>query len=132
MKLVKAMFPDSKIAEGFACGRTKATAIVKFALAPALNAQVIEACQSSPFTILCDGGNDQSDRKYFAVMVRYWDESARQAVVGFLAMLVCNVATAAALFDAMSAELESRSISWGNVIGYGSDTSHGWSPETLF
>ena len=38
-KLCKAIFPDSKIAEGFACGRTKATSIfiVKFALAPALS-----------------------------------------------------------------------------------------------
>ena len=35
-KLCKVMFADSKIAEGFSCGRTKATAIVKYALAPAL------------------------------------------------------------------------------------------------
>ena len=46
-KLCKVMFPDSKIALGFASGRTKTTAIVKYALAPALNAQVIEECQSS-------------------------------------------------------------------------------------
>ena len=44
IKLCKAMFPDCKIAEGFACGRTKATSIVKFALAPALNAAVIQSC----------------------------------------------------------------------------------------
>ena len=48
-KLCKVMFPDSKVAEGFSCGRTKTTAIVKFALAPALNADVIKKCQTSPF-----------------------------------------------------------------------------------
>ena len=57
------MFLDSKIAEGFACGATKTQAIIKNALAPALSEDVIEACASSPFTILCNGGNDQDVRK---------------------------------------------------------------------
>ena len=57
-KLCKVMFPDSKIASEYSSGRTKTTAIVKHALAPALNLQVVEQCKSSPFTILCDGGND--------------------------------------------------------------------------
>lgn len=120
-KLCKKMFPDSKIA-GFACGRTKTTAIVKCALAPALNAEVIAECQKSPFTILCDGGNDMIEKKYFAIMVRYWSQSARQAVTRFLCMPVCNIATAEAHFEALSKELESRSLLWSNVIGYASDT----------
>ncbi len=33
-KLFREMFPDSEIAKKFACGRTKATAIVKEALSP--------------------------------------------------------------------------------------------------
>ena len=117
------MFPYSKVAEGFSCGRTKTTAIVKFALAPALNADVTKACQTSPFTLLCDGGNDQSGKKYFAIMVRIWDNTKRQAMTRFLAMPVCNDATAAALFTAVSSELESRDIPWKNVIGYASDTA---------
>ena len=121
-KLCKKMFPDSKIAERFACGRTKATAIVKCALAPALNAVVVAECQKSPFTILCDGGNDVIEKKYFAIMVRYWSQSARQAVTRFLCMPVCNIATAEALFEALSKELESHNLPWSNVLGYASDT----------
>ena len=34
---------------------------------------------------------------------------------------VCNIATAEALFDALSNELESRDLPWSNVIGYASD-----------
>ena len=49
-KRCKKMYPDSKIAEGFACGATKTQAIIKNALAPALDENVIEACPSSPFT----------------------------------------------------------------------------------
>lgn len=102
------MFSNSKIAEGFACGRTKTTAIVKCALAPALNAEIVPECQKSPFTILCDGGNDVIEKKYFAIMVRYWSQSARQPVTRFLCMPVCSIATAEALFEALSKELESR------------------------
>ena len=69
------MFPDSKIAELYSCARTKTTAIVTHALAPAMREQVVRECRSSPFTILCDGGNDQIDKKYFAVLVRYWDDN---------------------------------------------------------
>ena len=122
-KLCKVMFPDSKIAEGFSCARTKTTAIVKFALAPAFIAEVVQVCQTSPFTILCDGGNDQFGKKYFAIMVRVWDDSKRQAVTRFLAMPVCNVSTAEALFNAVEYELESHDIAWNNVIGYASDTA---------
>ena len=56
LNCVKVMFPDSKIAEKFASGRTKTTAIVKYVLAPLLNYKVVEFCCTSPFTILCDGG----------------------------------------------------------------------------
>ena len=55
-KLCKVMFPDSEIAKKFSSGRTKTTALVKHALAPAFNENVIATCQSSPFSILCDGG----------------------------------------------------------------------------
>jgi hypothetical protein len=57
-KLCKKMFPDSKIAENFSCGRTKSTQIVKRAIAPSLDEQVVLACRSKPFTILCDESND--------------------------------------------------------------------------
>ena len=70
-KLCKVMFPDSKIASEYSSGRTKTTSIVKHALAPALNSQVVERCCSSPYTFLCDGGNDQLGKKYFAIMVRF-------------------------------------------------------------
>jgi hypothetical protein len=96
---------------------------VKHALVPALNAKVVERCRSSSFTILCDGGNDRGNKKYFAIMVRYWNEEVRKAQTPFLAMSVCNEATAEVLFNAMASELESRRIPWKNVIGFSSDTA---------
>ena len=57
-KLAPLMFPDSKIANEFACARTKAAALVTHALAPAANEPVLEVLRKQCFTILCDAGND--------------------------------------------------------------------------
>ena len=121
--LCKVMFPDSQIAQRYACGRTKTKAIVSHAIAPMVNARVIEACVQGPFTILCDGGNDRLDRKYFAIIVRFWDESLATVVTRFLGMPVCNIATGQALFDAVEKELSDRSIPWENAVGFASDSA---------
>eukprot|EP00117_Sycon_ciliatum_P027396 scpid104105/ scgid22265/ len=45
-KLVKVMFPDSKIAASFACSRTKTAAIINNAMAPELIDVVFPACRT--------------------------------------------------------------------------------------
>ena len=74
----------SKIVEQFACSRTKTTAIIKKALSPTFSDEVVQICRTSPFTLLCDGGNDQSHQKYFGITVRYWDKKFKQPVTRFL------------------------------------------------
>ena len=108
------MFPDSKIAEGFVSGRTKTTAIAKYSLASALNTEEIKECQLSPCTVLCDSGNDQMYKKYFAIMVQYWSDAAHQSATRFLAMSICSVSTAEVFFDALALELKSHGIPWSN------------------
>ena len=105
-KLTKVMFPDSKIAAAYASGRTKTTAIVTHALAPAMRKIVDIACRSQPFTILCDGGNDRVDRKYFAILVRFWDDVQSQPVTRFFEMPICNIATAENLLEAINSTME--------------------------
>ena len=58
-KLCKVMFPDSKVAESFSCGRRKTTALVTHALAPSADDAVISACRKRKFSMLCDGGNQK-------------------------------------------------------------------------
>ena len=81
------------------------------------------AAPACPFTLLCDGGNDQTDRKYFGIMVRYWDQVIQQPATRFLCMPVFNIATADSFFTVIEQEFESRKIPWGNMIGYASDTA---------
>ena len=64
---VAKMFTDSEIAKGFSCGRTKTTQIVKRAIAPNLNEDVINKMQSQPFSIMCDESNDQGGDKNFDI-----------------------------------------------------------------
>ena len=121
-KLCKCMFPDSKIAEAFSCARTKTTALVTHALGPAAESEVTKLCQKQPFTILCDGGNDNFEKKYFGVLVRLWDECVSQVVVRYLDSPVCNIATGETLFQALNKVLGDRAIPWENIIGFGSDS----------
>ena len=117
------MFPDSQIAQVYSCARTKTTAIITHALAPAMRDVVDKACSSAAFTILCDGGNDRIDRKYFAILVRYWDTVLGQAVTRFLGMPVCNIATAENLFEALDTTMEDHGLPWNNVVGFAFDSA---------
>ena len=91
--LCSVMFPDSRIAAEFACARTKTAALITHALAPVANEPIVNACQEQPFTILCDGGNDNFEKKYFGTMVRFWDEKLGKVVTRFLDAPMCNIAT---------------------------------------
>ena len=122
-KLVPSMFPDSKIAHEFACARTKAAALVTHALAPAANEPVVEALRKQYFTVLCDGGNDNFEKKYFGVMVKYWDNNLDKVVTRFLDAPVCNIATGESLFNALAGALETRQVPWENLIGFASDSA---------
>ena len=122
-KLVAPMFPDSKIAHEFACARTKVAALITCALAPAANEPVVEALRKQCFTILCDGGNDNFEKKYFGLMVKYWDSNLDKVVTRFLDAPVCNIATGESLFNALAGALEMRQIPWEKLIGYASDSA---------
>ena len=117
------MFPDSKVAESFSCARTKTTALVTHALAPSADDAVISACRKQKFSILCDGGNDNFNKKYFGILVRLWDDRRREVAVRFLDIPVCNIATGEILFQALATALESRAILWENCIGFASDSA---------
>ena len=122
-KLAASMFPDSKIAQEFACARTKTAALVTHALAPAANEPVVEALRRQCFTVLCDGGNDNFENKYFGIMIKYWDNNLDKVVTRFLDAPVCNIATGESLFNALAGALETRQIQWENLIGFASDSA---------
>ena len=122
-KLCRKIFPDSKITEQYFSARTKTTAIVTHAMGPAADSVVNKACATQPFSIMCDSGNDQCDKKYFGIMVQFWEETSGKVVTHFLDMPVCNTANGQTLFDALGDALTKRSIPWENVVGFASDSA---------
>lgn len=120
-KLCKKMFPDSKIAENFSCGRTKSTQIIKRAISPSLDEEVTLACQSKPFTILCDESNDFGSDKNFVILVKFFCDNLGHTVTRFLNMPVVNIGTAENLFKALEEIIEVKKIPWSNVFGFMSD-----------
>lgn len=95
-KLCKSMFPDSKIATKFSCGRTKTTQIVKRFLSPSLHQDVVQHLQTQPFSMAIDESNDRNSDKSLAILVRYFTD---RSYTKFLAMPICNIGTASNIFD---------------------------------
>jgi hypothetical protein len=71
-KTCKAAFPDSKIAQNYACGRSKATSILK-ALSTEIKNDLVDIVKMNPFCLSNnDGSNDKRD-KQFPMVLTYAD-----------------------------------------------------------
>ena len=68
-KILKKAFPDSKIAAGYECGRSKTTAMIK-CLADFAKEDIIDAMKARPYSISTDGSNDQQN-KQFPIVVTF-------------------------------------------------------------
>ena len=78
-------------------------------------------CRDGPFSILYDEGND-ADHKYFAILIRLWDERVCMPATRLLDMPICNIAIVQSIFDLIDEALTKRNIPWSNVVGFESDT----------
>ena len=117
------MFPDSAIAKGFACQRTKATYVCTHALAPAAMKPVVECLKSQPFSLLIDEATDRADDKTVLIMVRHFSKDQGKVITSFLAMPECPIANADRLFGHIQSTIEQNTIPWENVMGQSSDSA---------
>ena len=115
-ELFRNMFKDSKIARGFKCARTKATAIVKQALGPQAMTEVTKAMKNGPFSLLMDESNDICNEKDVALLVRYYDETKCRVVVKFLGIPVCNIATGQTLYSVVEDQFGQYDVPWENLV----------------
>ncbi|XP_060125482.1 uncharacterized protein LOC118081165 isoform X3 [Zootoca vivipara] len=120
-KCVAEMFPDSAIARKYSAGRTKTAQIIKGVIAAALDDELPKACQSQPFSLMCDESNNRKAGKEFVTMARLYDEANLQVATRFLEMPICNVGNAENLYEKLNEALRKRGIPWENVIAFNSD-----------
>ena len=82
--------------------------IVKNAIAPALEEELVKQCKTGPFSFWCDESNDTNQQKTLAIVVKYFDEVWERAVTGFMDMPICNIGTTQSIFDQLDATFEAK------------------------
>jgi hypothetical protein len=123
-RLVKKMFPDSKIAAKYACGQTKTSCIVR-TLAANDEKDIVQALRSGPFSLATDGSQDYSDTKLYPVVVRYFDDVQGQLVCTILDMpSLKESSTGENIFRLMDTVLTSKEISWQNCVSFACDNAN--------
>ena len=109
--LIRVSFPDSKSAQAYSMGKTKATCILNGAIPPDLQSTLVEKMKSAVYSLAIDGSNDQNLEKMNPLTVRYFDEPQHKVVAQFLDMCLSR----------SSAALEKHNIPWFNCIALGVD-----------
>ena len=113
--LFQSIFPDSKIAKGFAAARTKTTCILNMALRPHLQKNLVLHMSENPFALEIDGSNDNDLQKMNPVTVRVLHPDLGRVSTKFLDMCLTygtGSATAQMIFEAMDGALQSSVIPW--------------------
>ena len=121
-KLFPKMFPDSAIASGFKCCRTKTTYIVKDGIAVANLEKLKEKLKDKTFSILIDESNKNYGEKYFCIMVKYYDEELKVIQIKFLDLKKCNKSNADNLTRVVVECFEEHNLKWDNLIQIMSDS----------
>ena len=99
--LFKDIFPDSKIAKNYACGKTKSTCILNRAIKPDLQSSLLEHIKNNYFSISTDGSNDQGLSKMNPVTVRLFDINQNKVVTQFLDICLSTSSTADGIFTSI-------------------------------
>ena len=121
--LFPVMFPDSKIAKGFACRHTKTKALICDALDPYMKNPIVTLLQSSPINLLCDESNERGgSAKLLTVLVRVYDPERSIIVTRHLDTVGIVDLTAEGIFTALKETLERYSIPFSNLLSFTSDT----------
>ncbi|GFR73300.1 connexin 27.5 [Elysia marginata] len=85
---IREAFPDSKIAAGFKCGRTKTTSLIK-ELSGQEILRLAGLMRERPFSVATDGSNDTSGgKKYYPLVVKVAGPDGVES--GLLALANCD------------------------------------------
>ena len=126
--LFKEIFPDSKIAASYSCGRTKTSCILNEALAPQCHKYIIEHCQTHPYSVGTDGSNDTGVAKMNPVSIRLFDINRSKTVTNhFFDMCLTkgeDGAKAYKIFEAIEETFTRDSMLWTNCVSLSIDNTN--------
>lgn len=119
--LFKVLCPDSKIAEKFACARTKCTKIATNVIAPAIKRKLLDDLAFKPFAIATDASN-HGNVKTFPLIVRYFDAEVG-VCTKLLAFYDLPGETSKEIAESLKRILSSNGLSLDNVTAYSADNA---------
>ena len=123
--LFKEIFPDSKIAASYSCGRTKTSCILNEALAPQCHKYIIEHCQTHPYSVGTDGSNDTGVAKMNPVSIRLFDINRSKTVTNhFFDMCLTKGEDGAKIFEAIEETFTRDSMLWTNCVSLSIDNTN--------
>ncbi|XP_077422813.1 uncharacterized protein LOC144052536 [Vanacampus margaritifer] len=121
--LFRRMFPDSKIAKKYGCGRTKTSNIIQ-CLGEESSQSIVDVIKSSPFSMSTDGSTDYDDVKLYPICVRYFDNQTGKVLSVLLSLRECNTAsTGENIFKIIEKEMNSNNIPWDNLVCFAADNA---------
>ena len=122
-QLFRQMFPDSKIAAKYHCGRTKAQAIIN-TMAESSREEIAQSARTQPFSLATDGSNDGGGSQLYPVLITYFNETRGQVEQVLHSLPACKSdSTGENIFKLLEKELEKDGIPWSNCIAFGSDNA---------
>ncbi|CAH2100904.1 unnamed protein product [Euphydryas editha] len=110
-KLIRAVCPDSKVAEELSMSRTKARAIIVNVIGETAQKNLIENLRENNFSLLVDESPDKSTIKHLALIVRTVDDNF-QVEDRFLTLIPIEDGTATALHGKIIEYFSEKNISY--------------------
>lgn len=124
-KLFKSMFPDSKIANKYSCGRTKTSHILTGAVAKDIVSDLKEELSSTRWYGLATDGSSDEDDKYLPILARHIGSKSGLVETSLLDMPDINSgSTAQQMYNSCNEVIENFSLDWDNCVTYSSDNTN--------
>ena len=115
-KISNKIFPDSAVAAGFKCYRTKANCMIIDRIYVDIQEKLIQSLQNVPFSLLIDESNKQYGEKFLYVKIKFYDENYNDITVRFLDLCVCNNETSDELTKKHVDIIRKNNLSFENLI----------------
>ena len=121
-KNIPKMFPDSPIAAGFKCCRTKTRYVICEGISSNLHEKLLQSVQNVPFSIMIDESNKLYGSKFLCIMIKFYDESIDDITTRFLDLCIYNKGSSDAITQSVVDSINKNNLPFDSLIHVMSDS----------
>lgn len=125
------MFPDSEIAKGYSCKRTKTAQLIYDVMAPSFEKQLLtdikktsELSGNTVFSLIIDESTDITTEKLLAVAVKFYCINNDKLKTKFLCSVRLSGETAEDIFNSLCQSLIDLNLNIKDILGFAADTTN--------